>query len=35
MAGGNISLKLFMAPSETIELLTFWYIVAEHHFAQV
>ena len=32
---GSISLKLFIAPLETIELLTFWYIVAEHHFAQL
>ena len=35
LASGNISLKLFMAPLETIELLTFWYVVAEHHFAQL
>ena len=32
---GNISLKLFMAPLETIELLTFWYVVAKHYFAQL
>ena len=31
LASGNISLKLFMAPLETIELsLTFWYVVTEH-----
>ena len=35
LASGNISLKLFMAPLETIELLTFWYVVAEHHFTQL
>ena len=28
---GNISLKLFMARLETIKLLTFWYVVTEHH----
>ena len=31
----NISLKLFMAPFETIELLTLWYVMAEHDFAQL
>ena len=35
LASGNISLKLFMAPLETIELLIFWYVVAEHHIAQL
>ena len=35
MASGNISLKLLVAPLETIELLTFWYVVAEHNFAQL
>ena len=35
LVGGNISLKLFMAPLETIELLTFSYGVAEHHFPQL
>ena len=35
LASGNISLELFRAPLETIELLTFWYVVAEHHFAQL
>ena len=35
LANGNIWLKLFMAPLKTIELLTFWYVVAEHHFAQL
>ena len=35
LAGGNISLKLLMALLETIELLTFWYFVAEHHFAKL
>ena len=34
-ASGNISLKLFMTSLETTELLTFWYAVAEHHFAQL
>ena len=34
LASGNISLKLFMAPLETIELLIFWYVVAEYHIAQ-
>ena len=34
-ASGNISLKLFMAPSETMELLIFWYVVAEYHIAQL
>ena len=34
MASGNISLKLFMAPLETIELSIFWYVVAEYHIAQ-
>ena len=33
LTSGNISLKLFMAPLETVELLTFWYVVAEHHIA--
>ena len=28
LASGNISLKLFMAPLETIELLTFRYVLA-------
>ena len=32
---GNISLKPLMAPSKTTELLTFSYVVAEHHFAQL
>ena len=31
----NISLKLFMAPLETIELLIFSYVVAENHIAQL
>ena len=31
----NISLKLFMAPFKTIELSTFWYVMAEHNFAQL
>ena len=35
LASGNISLKLFMAPLETTELLTFWYVVTEHHFPQL
>ena len=35
LASGNILLKLFMARLETIELLNFWYVVAEHHFAQL
>ena len=35
LVSGNISWKLFMAPLETIELLTFWYDVAEHHFVQL
>ena len=35
LARGNISLKLFMAPLETIEPLTFWYVVDEHHIAQL
>ena len=35
LASENISLKTFMAPLETIEWLTFWYVVAEHHFAQL
>ena len=35
LACGNISLKLFMAPLETIKVLTFWYVVAEHPFAQL
>ena len=35
LASGNMSLKLFMAPLEKIELLTFWYVVAEHHSAQL
>ena len=34
-ASGNISLKLFMAFLETTELLIFWYVVAEHHFARL
>ena len=29
LASGNISLQLFMAPLETMKLLTFWYVVAE------
>ena len=32
---GNMSLKLLMAPSKTTGLLTFRYVVAEHHFAQL
>ena len=32
---GNNSIKLFMAPLETIELLTFSFAVAEYHFAQL
>ena len=35
LASGNISLKLFMAHLETIELLTFRCVVAEHHFEQL
>ena len=35
LAGGSISVKLFMAPLEAIELLTFWYVVAERHIAQL
>ena len=35
LASGNISFKLFMAHLELIELLSFWYIVAEHHIAQL
>ena len=35
LASGKISLKLFMASSETVKLLAFWYVVAEHHFAQL
>ena len=35
LTSGSISLKLFIAPLETIELLTFWYVVAEHHIAQL
>ena len=34
-ASGNISLKLFIVPLEIIELLTFWYVVAGHHIAQL
>ena len=34
-ARGNISLKLFMGPLETIELLIFWYVLAVHHIAQL
>ena len=34
LAGENISLKLLMAPLEAIELLTFWYVVAQDHVAQ-
>ena len=30
-----ILLKLFLAPLETIDLLTFWYVVTEHHFVQL
>ena len=29
LASRNISLKLFMAPLETIEQVIFWYVVAE------
>ena len=32
-ASGNIS--LFMSPLETIELLIFWYILAEHYIVQL
>ena len=35
LASVNISLKLFVAPLETIELVTFCHVVAEHHFAQL
>ena len=35
LASGNISLKLIRAPLETIELLIFWYVVAEYHIAQL
>ena len=35
LACGNILEKLFMATLETIELLTFWYIIAAHHIAQL
>ena len=35
LASGNISLKLFMVTFETIELLTFSYVVAEHHTAEL
>ena len=35
LASGNISLKLFTAPLETIELLTFSYVLAESHFVQL
>ena len=35
LASGNISLELLMAPLETIELLIFWYVVAEHHIAEL
>lgn len=35
MASGNISLKLIMALSETIELLTLRYEVADHHIVQL
>ena len=35
LANGNISLKLFLEPLETIELLIFRYVVAEHHIAQL
>ena len=35
LASGNISLKLIMAPLEAIELLIFWYVVAEHHIVQL
>ena len=34
-ASGNISLKLIMAPVETIELLILWYVVIEHPRAQL
>ena len=32
---GKISLKLFLALLERIELLIFWYVVAEHHIGQL
>ena len=35
LASENISLKLFMAHLKIIELLIFWYIVDEHHIAQL
>ena len=35
LPSGKIPLKLFMVPLETIELLTFRHVVAEHHFAQL
>ena len=35
LVSANISLKLFMASLETIELLSFWYAVAEHHIVQL
>ena len=35
LASRNISLKLFMAPLETIEQVIFWYVVAEHDIAQL
>ena len=35
LASGNICLKLFMVPLEIMELLIFWYIVDEHHIAQL
>ena len=35
LASGNISLKQLMAPLETIELLTFLHVVAQHHVAQL
>ena len=35
LTSGNNSLKLFMAPLETIKLLTSRYLVTEGHFAQL
>ena len=35
LASGNFFLKLLMASLETKELLIFWYVVAEHHIAQL
>ena len=35
ISGNMLAHWLLMAPSKTTELLTFRYVVAEHHFAQL